>query len=145
MLVHSNNQPGSNVTASTYSVMPRGKAAISPKSESDPQFQPPAIMALQKYKNKVYEVQSPYHHIAIWDHHDTQEDDFRPNTLRSVFIDRVLQSNVADEEKYHESLVHPAFVGSSVPPKRVLVVGGGGGTWVISPVLHCGCLVKRIS
>jgi spermidine synthase len=102
-------------------------------------------MALQKYKNKVYEVQSPYHHIAIWDHHDTQEDDFRPNTLRSVFIDRVLQSNVADEEKYHESLVHPAFVGSSVPPKRVLVVGGGGGTWVISPVLHCGCLVKRIS
>jgi spermidine synthase len=42
----------------------------------------------------------------------------------------VIQSNVMDEEKYHESLVHPAFIGSALPPKRVLIVGGGEGMFV---------------
>jgi spermidine synthase len=91
------------------------------------QFQPAEIMTIHKYKRKVFEVQSPYQHVSIWDHHDTQEDDFESETMRSLFLDGVIQSNVHDEEKYHESLVHPAFTGSSLPPKRVLIVGGGEG------------------
>jgi S-adenosylmethionine decarboxylase proenzyme len=118
-------QFGGSLSASTYSIMPRGQAAK--YVDMDKQFQPVEIMTIHKYKTKVFEAQSPYQHIAIWDHHDTQEDDFEPITLRSLFLDGVIQSNVMDEEKYHESLVHPAFIGSALPPKRVLIVGGGEG------------------
>jgi S-adenosylmethionine decarboxylase proenzyme len=123
------DQYGGSVSASTYSVMPRGQAAKIANTELEEQFQPAEIMTIHKYKRKVFEVQSPYQHIAIWDHHDTQEDDFVPNTMRSLFLDGVIQSNVMDEEKYHETLVHPAFTGSSLPPKRVLIVGGGEGMY----------------
>jgi S-adenosylmethionine decarboxylase proenzyme len=124
-------QYGGSVSASTYSVMPRGQAAKSTNVELEDQFQPAEIMTVHKYKRKVFEMQSPYQHISVWDHHDTQEDDFEPNTMRSLFLDGVIQSNVDDEEKYHESLVHPAFTGSSLPPKRVLIVGGGEGMYCI--------------
>jgi S-adenosylmethionine decarboxylase proenzyme len=120
-------QYGGNVTASTYSMIPRGRPSKPISVEEEEQFQPAEIMTIHKYKHKVFEVQSPYQHIAIWDHHDTTEDDFVPNTIRSLYLDGVIQSNVKDEEKYHESLVHPAFTGSSLPPKRVLIVGGGEG------------------
>lgn len=88
---------------------------------------PLEIMTVHKYKNKIVEVQSPYQHISIYDHHDTQEDDFEHQTMRSLYLDGVIQSNLFDEEKYHESLVHPAFTASADPPKRVLIVGGGEG------------------
>jgi S-adenosylmethionine decarboxylase proenzyme len=142
-------QYSGNVTASTYSVMPRGMAANPPQAEMEKQFQPAEIMTTHKYKRKVFEVQSPYQNVAVWDHHDTQEDDFEPNTMRSLFLDGVIQSNIFDEEKYHESLVHPAFTASSVPPKRVLIVGGGEGMframcslsrWII---ILC-CLYSRL-
>jgi S-adenosylmethionine decarboxylase proenzyme len=123
-------QFGGSLSASTYSIMPRGQASKPVNAEKDKQFQPVEVMTTHKYKRKVFEVQSPYQHIAIWDHHDTQEDDFEPITLRSLFLDGVIQSNVMDEEKYHESLVHPAFIGSALPPKRVLIVGGGEGMFV---------------
>jgi S-adenosylmethionine decarboxylase proenzyme len=121
-------QYGGNVTASTYSIIPRGRPSKSANVEGEEQFQPAEIMTIHKYKRKVFEVQSPYQHISIWDHHDTQEDDFEPTTMRSLYLDGVIQSNVEDEEKYQESLVHPAFIGSALPPKRVLIVGGGEGT-----------------
>jgi S-adenosylmethionine decarboxylase proenzyme len=124
-------QYGGNVTASTYSIIPRGRPSKSVSVETEDQFLPAEIMTVHKYKRKVFEVKSPYQHIAIWDHHDVQEDDFEPNTMRSLYLDGVIQSNVDDEEKYHESLVHPAFIGSALPPKRVLIVGGGEGT------IHC--------
>ena len=123
------DQYGGSLTASTYSIMPRGKAATLPQTEMEKQFQPAEIMTTHKYKRKVFEVQSPYQNVAVWDHHDMQEDDFEPNTMRSLFLDGVMQSNIFDEEKYHESLVHPAFIGSSVAPKRILIVGGGEGMW----------------
>lgn len=118
-----------NLTASTYSIIPRGTFTDKFKALNDPQFQPAEIMTVHKYKNKIVEVQSPFQHIAIYDHHDTQEDDFEVNVIRSLYLDGVIQSNLFDEEKYHESLVHPAFIASPVPPKRVLIVGGGEGTW----------------
>jgi S-adenosylmethionine decarboxylase proenzyme len=120
-------QYSGNVTASTYSMIPRGRPSKPMSVNKEDQFQPTEIMTVHKYKHKVFEVQSPYQHIAIWDHHDTQEDDFEPVTTRSLYLDGVTQSNVDDEEKYHESLVHPAFTGSALPPKRVLIVGGGEG------------------
>ena len=84
-------------------------------------------MTDHKYKKEVVTVQSPYQNIAIYDHHDTMEDDFENRVTRSLFLDGVIQSNVEDEELYHESLVHPAFMASAEPPKRVLIVGGGEG------------------
>ena len=116
-----------NLTASTYSIMPRGSFLDKYHVNKDIQFMPLEIMTVHKYKNKIVEVQSPYQHIAIYDHHDTQEDDFEVQTMRSLYLDGVIQSNQLDEEKYHESLVHPAFMASVDPPKRVLIVGGGEG------------------
>lgn len=116
-----------NLTASTYSIMPRGTFVDRYHANKDPQFMPLEIMTVHKYKNKIVEVQSPYQHISIYDHHDTQEDDFEHQTMRSLYLDGVIQSNLFDEEKYHESLVHPAFTASADPPKRVLIVGGGEG------------------
>ena len=116
-----------NLTASTYSIMPRGTFVDRYHANKDHQFMPLEIMTVHKYKNKIVEVQSPYQHIAIYDHHDTQEDDFELQTMRSLYLDGVIQSNLFDEEKYHESLVHPAFTASADPPKRVLIVGGGEG------------------
>ena len=121
-----------NLTMSTYSVLPRGDHL-----DGDPtalgamkqQFQPLEIMGGHKYKQLVYEIQSPFQKISIWDHHDLLEDSYSKEVTRSLFLDNVQQSNVHDEERYHETLVHPAFVASSHPVKRVLVVGGGeGGT-----------------
>jgi S-adenosylmethionine decarboxylase proenzyme len=120
-------QYGGSLSASTYSIMPRGQSSKPADAEMEAQIQPAEIMSVHKYKRKVFEAQSPYQHISIWDHHDTQEDDFEPITSRSLFLDGVIQSNIFDEEKYHESLVHPAFIASALPPKRVLIVGGGEG------------------
>jgi S-adenosylmethionine decarboxylase proenzyme len=114
---------------STYSLVPRGDAVKVAGAEVDKQFYPIDIMQTHKYKKKIFETQSKYQNIAIYDHHDVVEDDFSETTTRSLFLDGVVQSNVNDEKKYHESLVHPAFIASSVDPKRVLIVGGGeGGT-----------------
>jgi S-adenosylmethionine decarboxylase proenzyme len=112
---------------STYSLIPRGDAVKVAGAEVDKQFLPTDIMQTHKYKKKVFETQSTYQNIAIYDHHEVLEDDFSEVTTRSLFLDGVVQSNVNDEKKYHESLVHPAFVASSVEPKRILIVGGGEG------------------
>jgi len=116
---------------STFSVVPRGDfiTADNVKDKIVSQFQPLEIMGTHKYKQKVFEIQSPYQHIAIWDHHDTSDDSYTKETTRSLYLDGVIQSNVDDEEKYHQTLVHPAMLASATPPKRVLIVGGGeGGT-----------------
>lgn len=48
-----------------------------------------------------------------------------------LYIDGNLQFSSADEHRYHESLVHPAFAAreqlASTPARRVLVLGGGDG------------------
>ncbi|PRP97498.1 Spermidine synthase [Enhygromyxa salina] len=48
-----------------------------------------------------------------------------------LYIDGNLQFSSADEHRYHESLVHPAFAAreqlASAPARRVLVLGGGDG------------------
>jgi spermidine synthase len=48
-----------------------------------------------------------------------------------LYIDGNLQFSSADEHRYHESLVHPAFAGreqlGARPARRVLILGGGDG------------------
>ena len=44
---------------------------------------------------------------------------------RSLFLDGDVQSNSADEHKYHETLVHPAMLSHISGPKRVAILGGG--------------------
>jgi spermidine synthase len=48
-----------------------------------------------------------------------------------LYIDGNLQFSSADEHRYHESLVHPAFAAreqlATTPARRVLVLGGGDG------------------
>jgi spermidine synthase len=48
-----------------------------------------------------------------------------------LYIDGNLQFSSADEHRYHESLVHPAFAAREqlglAPAKRVLILGGGDG------------------
>ncbi|EDM76236.1 spermidine synthase [Plesiocystis pacifica SIR-1] len=48
-----------------------------------------------------------------------------------LYIDGNLQFSSADEHRYHESLVHPAFAAreqfGDAPAKRVLILGGGDG------------------
>lgn len=130
---------GGDLSKSTYSIKPRGdfnedEDEDSGEEELDKklkqQFYPMEIMGKHQFKKKVYEKQSPFQHVAIYDHVDVLDDGNDVTTVtRSLFLDGVMQSNVHDEERYHESLVTPAFVSSHKPPKKVLIVGGGeGGT-----------------
>ena len=115
---------GGDLSKSTFSVIPRGKKVDVSQNKA---YQPAEIMTRHQYKHLVSEVQSPFQNVAVWDHHDEMDDDTSPETTRSLFLDGVMQSSIADEYQYHETLVQPAFIASAVPPKRVLIVGGGEG------------------
>lgn len=115
---------GGNITQSTFSIVPRGREV---DLFDNPAFSPPEIMTRHQYKALVSEVQSPYQNVAIWDHHDELDDTTTRVTSRSLFLDGVMQSSIADEFEYHEALVQPAFIAAVNAPKRVLIVGGGEG------------------
>jgi spermidine synthase len=63
-----------------------------------------------------------------------------------LYIDGNLQFSSADEHRYHESLIHPAFAAreqlASAPARRVLVLGGGDGLAVRELLRYPG--VERI-
>src|SRR2546429_891462 len=61
--------------------------------------------------------QTPFQHIEIVELGDYG---------RSLILDGKVQSTQADEFIYHEVLVHPAML-VHPDPKRVMVIGGGGG------------------
>ncbi|MBQ48825.1 MAG: spermidine synthase [Zetaproteobacteria bacterium] len=60
---------------------------------------------------------SPYQHVVVTQSQSGQT---------SLYINGHLQFNSADEEIYHENLVHPAM-SISKSPRRVLILGGGDG------------------
>jgi len=62
----------------------------------------------------IYNEQTPYQHIIV----TKKNDDIR------LFLNRIIQFSSADEHRYHEALVHPAFLMHD-SPKRVLILGGG--------------------
>ncbi|NVB43367.1 polyamine aminopropyltransferase [Pseudenhygromyxa sp. WMMC2535] len=69
----------------------------------------------------IFSQKTPYQRLTItrW------SDDLR------LYIDGNLQFSSADEHRYHEALIHPAFAAreqlASTPARRVLVLGGGDG------------------
>ncbi|MDK6028461.1 spermidine synthase [Ignisphaera sp. 4213-co] len=54
---------------------------------------------------------------------------------KALILDGYLQSTVADEFIYHESLVHPAMI-LHPNPKRVLIIGGGEGATLREVLKH---------
>ncbi len=53
-----------------------------------------------------------------------------------LWLNGNLQFDSADEYRYHEALVHPAFAALSRPARRVLVLGGGDGLAVREVLRH---------
>lgn len=64
----------------------------------------------------VYATSSPYQRIVVT----------RGASGFHLFLNGNLQFSSADEYRYHEALVHPAF-SAAASPRRVLVLGGGDG------------------
>jgi spermidine synthase len=64
----------------------------------------------------IYAQQSPYQRIVLT----------RGHGGINLFLDNNLQFSAADEYRYHEALVHPAFA-AAPRHARVLVLGGGDG------------------
>ena len=67
--------------------------------------------------NIIYAKSSSYQRIVVT----------KGKTGYSLFLNGNLQFNTFDEYRYHEALVHPAFVAHNANPKRILVLGGGDG------------------
>ena len=115
-----------NFAASTFSLLPRGEGVDVFANKA---FEPAEIITRHIYKSLVSEKQSSYQNIAVWDHEGILDEDGSKWTTRSLFLDGVVQSNIRDEYRYHETLVQSAFIAAAEDPKRVLIVGGGeGGT-----------------
>ncbi|HEY0460256.1 MAG TPA: polyamine aminopropyltransferase [Pyrinomonadaceae bacterium] len=67
--------------------------------------------------NIIYAKSSSYQRIIVT----------KGKTGYSLFLNGNLQFNSFDEYRYHEALVHPAFMAFGKEPKRILVLGGGDG------------------
>lgn len=64
----------------------------------------------------IFQKNSPYQRIVLTkSHHDLK-----------LFLNGNLQFSARDEYRYHESLVHVGM-GTSIPKKRILILGGGDG------------------
>ncbi|MEM7311070.1 MAG: polyamine aminopropyltransferase [Planctomycetota bacterium] len=76
-----------------------------------------ALAEHSAYANEiVYATNTPYQRVVI----TRGPKDFQ------LFLSGALQFNSADEYRYHEALVHPAFA-VVAHPRRVLILGGGDG------------------
>ena len=73
----------------------------------------------------VYARNTPYQRVVV----TRDARDFQ------LFLSGALQFNSADEYRYHEALVHPAF-DVAADPRRVLVLGGGDGLAVREVLKH---------
>ena len=65
----------------------------------------------------VYADRSPYQRIAVT----------RDSRGFQLYLSGHLQFSSVDEYRYHEALVHPAAAACEVPPRDVLILGGGDG------------------
>ena len=55
---------------------------------------------------------------------------------RCLVLDGRMQSTEVDDFIYHESLVHPAMLAATTPPRTVLVIGGGEGATLREILRH---------
>lgn len=74
----------------------------------------------------VYSQTTPYQRIVVT----------RAKRGFQLYLNGNLQLDSADEYRYHEALVHPAFAATSAPVRRVLVLGGGDGLAVREILRH---------
>jgi spermidine synthase len=74
----------------------------------------------------VYTKQTPYQRILVT----------KGRAGFNLFLNGNLQFASADEYRYHETLVHPAMVTADMPPKRVLILGGGDGLALREVLAH---------
>ena len=74
----------------------------------------------------VYTKQSPYQRLLVT----------KGRAGFNLFLNGNLQFASADEYRYHETLVHPAMVTADMPPKRVLILGGGDGLALREVLAH---------
>jgi len=65
----------------------------------------------------VYTKQTPYQRIVVT----------HGRAGFQLFLNGNLQFSSADEYRYHEALVHPVMAAAELPPKQVLILGGGDG------------------
>lgn len=82
-----------------------------------------------------YAVQSPYQRVVVT---------VGPQTA-SLFLNNNLQFSTADERRYHEALVHPAFAArepAATPVKKVFIAGGGDGLAVREVLRYPG--IERV-
>src|SRR2546422_7498622 len=77
----------------------------------------PSEWHVHEVKTVLFSKKTPFQHIEIVELGDYG---------RSLILDGKVQSTQADEFIYHEVLVHPAML-VHPDPKRVMVIGGGGG------------------
>src|SRR2546425_4341601 len=77
----------------------------------------PSEWRVHEVKTVLFSKKTPFQHIEIVELGDYG---------RSLILDGKVQSTQADEFIYHEVLVHPAML-VHPDPKRVMVIGGGGG------------------
>jgi spermidine synthase len=74
----------------------------------------------------VYSQTTPYQRIIVT----------RGRAGFQLFLNGNLQFASADEYRYHEALVHPAMAAADVPPRRVLILGGGDGLALREALAH---------
>lgn len=74
----------------------------------------------------IYEVRTPYQYIQVVE---------SPTFGKLLIIDGDVQSSLADEYIYHESLVHPAML-CLENPKVVVILGGGEGSTLREVLKH---------
>lgn len=121
-------QFGASLSSTTHSVLARGGN----DKDNEPLDE---LMASHQFKEKLVGVKSGLHNVQIWKQHN--EESTLPSLAEDVqlFVDGELRMSLQDEVQYHESFVHPAMVASSVPPQRVLIIGGAEGGGLVRETL----------
>ena len=97
------------------------------------QFVSRSSKLIMKVNKIIYTARTKYQFVEIVD--------FEEFGL-SLILDGLVQSTVADEYIYHETLVHPAMI-SHPEPRKVLIIGGGEGA-TLREVLKYSSVEKAV-
>ena len=119
---------GSTMESTTFSVLDRSHTTAFHKDHINSGTELDVVLATHKPKQKLLDIKSKSKHIQVWEQQERNSlSSFNGSKQRMLFVDGSLHTSLEDDVQYHESFVHPAFVASSLPPKRILVLGGADG------------------
>lgn len=113
---------GGLVSSSLFSLVPRGPVGT---SKTTSRIEPREIMPIHAFKNKLYDFKSEHLHIEVWETEDIRDTTSASRIVRSLYVNGEMKYSDEDGSRYHESIIHSAFIASSVPPKNVLIVSMG--------------------